>query len=58
MLPWKAHAGNIFRISIINIFESPKGFCGTFNCLQHCKQDLPKKVDVAAHAIISKKPVD
>jgi hypothetical protein len=25
------------------------------NCLQHCKQDLPKKVDVAADAVISKK---
>jgi hypothetical protein len=25
------------------------------NCPQHCKQDLPKKVGVAAYAVISKK---
>jgi hypothetical protein len=25
------------------------------NCPQHCKEDLPKKVGVAAHAVISKK---
>jgi hypothetical protein len=42
------HAGNIIWISIINTFETPKGFVGLFggNCPQHCKQDLPKRVGV------------
>jgi hypothetical protein len=26
------------------------------NCPQHCKQVLPKKVGVAAHAVIQRKP--
>jgi hypothetical protein len=36
----------------------PKGFCGTFFeelSAALYKQDLPKKVGVAAHAVISKK---
>jgi hypothetical protein len=47
--------GNIDRISIINIFETPQGILWNFfegNCSQHGKQDLPKKVGVAAHAVI------
>jgi hypothetical protein len=37
--------------------KAPKGFCGTFvgELSAACKQDLPKKVGVAAHAVISKK---
>jgi hypothetical protein len=49
---------NIIWISIINSFESSQGiFVGLFlgNCPQHCKQDLPKKVGVAVHTVISKK---
>jgi hypothetical protein len=33
--------------------KAPKGILG--NSLQHCKQDLPKKVGVAAHTFIFKK---
>jgi hypothetical protein len=37
--------------------SSTQGILWAFfwNCPQHCKQDLPKKVGVAAHAVISKK---
>jgi hypothetical protein len=39
--------------------KPPRDFVGLSlgNCLQHCKQDVPEKVDVAAHAVISKKNV-
>jgi hypothetical protein len=45
------------RISIINTFETPQGSLWDFfwNCPQNCKQDLPKEVSVAAHAVISNK---
>jgi hypothetical protein len=45
-------------ISIINTFETPQGILWDFlggNCRQHCQQDLPKKVGVAAHAVILRK---
>jgi hypothetical protein len=48
----------IILFSILNIFESPQGiFWGLSlgNCPQHCKQDLPKTVGIAAHAFISKR---
>jgi hypothetical protein len=58
MLPWKTHARDIIRISIINTFAppSPRDFVelSLGNCPQLCEQDIPKKVGVAAHAVITK----
>jgi hypothetical protein len=58
----KTHAGNISLISIISIFESPRGILWDFlwgTVYSICKQDLPKKkkkkVGVAAAAVIPKK---
>jgi hypothetical protein len=40
-----------------HFFNTPRDFVGLSlgNCPQHPKQDLSKKVGVAAHAVISKK---
>jgi hypothetical protein len=65
MLPWQTHAGEYNSDFNHQHFwppptpppHPPRDFAGLSlgNCPQNCKQDLPKKVGVAAHAVISKK---
>jgi hypothetical protein len=47
--------GNIDRISIINTKNPPtidSVGLSLGNCPQHCKQDLSKKINIAAHVVI------